>query len=121
MSAAPLLRVLRRALCLVTSTSLVVACASGVRTGAPSLHPAVDAPEQFLVVDGADVRPARANEGCRNPMTDPRDGTRLELVRSADGQGDYVVPGGRYGVDARSVLRLECATGRPLGVVPRPE
>lgn len=121
MSAEPILRVIRRLLCLVASTSVVVGCASSVRTGAPSIRPAVDVPEQFLVVDGADIRPARASEGCRNPMTDPRDGTRLELARSANGQGDYAVPGGRYGVDARSLLRLECSTGRPLGVVPRPD
>jgi hypothetical protein len=61
----------------------------------------------------------KAGEGCRNPMVDPRDGTRLSLIRSAKGQGDYQVPAGRYGVGEGQLLRLECATGKVVGVVAR--
>jgi len=50
---------------------------------------------------------------------DPRDGARLRLMRTYHDRGDYDVPSGRYGVDADKLLRLECGTGRPVGVVPR--
>jgi hypothetical protein len=56
---------------------------------------------------------------CRNPGTDPRDGTRIVLVRSQGGRGDYAVPTGRYGVARDELLRVDCASGRPVGIVPR--
>lgn len=55
--------------------------------------------------------------GCRNPLTDPRDGTQIILVRSHDSMGDYRVPAGRYGVGQGELLRLDCATGSVLGIV----
>jgi len=58
-----------------------------------------------------------AGEGCRNPMLDPRDGQRLTLVRSLGGEGDYRVPMGTYGVRPGELLRLECNTGRVVGIV----
>lgn len=58
-------------------------------------------------------------EACWSPVTDARDGTRLVLVRSRAGRGDYAVPEGRYGVREGELPRLECATGRVLGIVPR--
>ena len=60
-----------------------------------------------------------ASGACRNPAIDPRDGTRLTLVRSRGERGDYEVPGGRYGVGERQLLRLDCATGSVIGIVPR--
>lgn len=80
-----------------------------------------DVPPAFLVGSptGGATTAAVPGEGCRNPMVDPRDGARLVLDRSANGQGDYRVPEGRYGVLAGGWLRLDCATGRPLGVVGR--
>jgi hypothetical protein len=50
-------------------------------------------------------------------MIDPRDHTRLTLIRSAGGVGDYEAPPGRYGVQEGELLRLECATGRVIGIV----
>jgi len=94
---------------------VIGACATGTHN--ETVTPATDVPEAFLVVDGNDLRPARPGEGCRNPMADPRDGTRLELRSSANGMGDYVVPDGRYGVGPGSRLRLECASGSPVGIV----
>lgn len=42
------------------------------------------------------------------------------MVRSGEGGiGDYQVPQGRYGVGAREVLRLDCNTGRVLGIARR--
>jgi hypothetical protein len=56
---------------------------------------------------------------CRSPALNPQDGTRLVLARSVGERGDYEVPAGQYGVSAREYLRLDCATGRVIGVVPR--
>jgi hypothetical protein len=60
-------------------------------------------------------------------LNDPRNDTRLELVRSTEVAGgspshigDYVVtPAGRYGVGARELLRVDCDNARPIGVVDR--
>lgn len=87
----------------------------------PVVAPAVDAPERFLVGGAAGEEPVdpRPGEGCRSPLVDPRDGARLAMVRSSGGVGDYEAPPGRYGVGPDRLLRVECATGRPLGVVRR--
>ena len=55
---------------------------------------------------------------------DPRNGTRFVLQRdfmTGNGPiGDYAVePTGRYGVGPRTLVRMDCAIGRPLGGVPR--
>jgi hypothetical protein len=58
--------------------------------------------------------------GCRSPLMDPADGTRLVLVRSArDGRGDYEVPPGHYGVGPNELLRINCRTDGIIGIVPR--
>ena len=82
---------------------------------------ATDVPDHFLVgtIDGEATTEPEAGQGCRNPMVDPRDGTRLRLVRSGEAWGDYAVPAGRYGVGEGELLRLSCATGRVIGVVRR--
>ncbi|WP_329682618.1 hypothetical protein [Longimicrobium sp.] len=94
---------------------VLAACASGGEMypiNAPA-RDASDVPPEFVSPSAAPV------EGCRNPMTDPRDGTHVRLVRSQGGTvGDYQVPAGRYGVGADELLRLECGTGRVVGVVP---
>lgn len=100
----------------------LAACASGGGETYPINAPARDAadvPPQFVFGTAA-AAPADAEGVCRTPMTDPRDGTAVRLVRSQGGQvGDYAVPAGRYGVGAGELLRLECGTGRVVGVVPR--
>ncbi len=99
-------------------------CASGSKSQAPpSATPAglVQVPDHFLVgeIDSAATREPKPGEGCRNPMVDPHDGTKLTLVRSSNGMGDYEVPEGRYGVGKGQLLRLDCANGRPMGMVKR--
>ena len=59
-----------------------------------------------------------AGAGCLSPMVDPRDGAQLRFVFSAS-YGDYEVPAGRYGASANELLRLDCNTGRVIGIVRR--
>lgn len=85
------------------------------------LQEAADVPDHFLVGSHSDTTTSDPvpGEGCRNPMVDSRDGTRLILVRSAEGLGDYEVPEGRYGVGSDELLRLDCGTGTARGIVRR--
>jgi len=98
---------------------LAVACASDGATSQPvATLPARDVPPLFE--RGTGTPGVRAAAGsCWNPMVDPRDGTTLRLVRSANGAGDYEPPAGRYGVAADQLLRLDCASGKTIGIVPR--
>jgi hypothetical protein len=101
---------------------LAVGCAGGtLLPDDGEALPALDAPAQFLVGNPSGRATLEVNPGgpCRSLMVDPRDGLRLTLVRAARGRGDYDVPSGRYGVHADALLRLECGTGRVVGVVPR--
>jgi hypothetical protein len=98
----------------------LAACAHG---GASLLddaaaRPATDLPERFA--SDALTPAAGAEPACRNPLLDPRDGTRLVLVRSTAGtRGDYEAPAGRYGVGPGELLRVDCATGAAIGIVRR--
>ena len=99
-----------------------VACA-GRRAPADAasfLRAASDTPDHFVVGahDGnATSEPGAAPSGeCRSPLVDPRDGTKLTLVWSSGGHGEYEVLPGRYGVGNGEVLRVDCATGRALGI-----
>jgi hypothetical protein len=64
---------------------------------------------------------------CFVILTDPRDDTRLELVRSTEVIGrsprfvgdNAVTPAGRYGVGPRELLRVDCEARRAIGVVDR--
>jgi hypothetical protein len=100
---------------------LPVGCISTHMDDSAIIRAARDCPDHFLVSAGDSGRPTEptAGTGCHSPMVDPRDGTQLLLRRSAAGQGDYVVPAGRYGIGPKELLRLDCATGKPLGVVKR--
>jgi hypothetical protein len=82
----------------------------------PVLRAASDAPDRFEWEGHPAGQPAAA---CNSPMVDPRDDTRIRLARSGDGQGDYEVPAGRYAVGAGELLRLECGSGRVIGIVKR--
>jgi hypothetical protein len=87
-------------------------------------RPARDLPEQFVIDTSVIPVPLSPEAGCVTRMLDPRDGTRLTLVRSTrrtatpEFLGDYAVdPAGRYGVGAGSLLRVDCMTGRAMGIV----
>lgn len=82
---------------------------------------AVDVPARFEPEDPSlRLMPGDtlAGSGCLSPLVDPRDGTRISFIRSAD-VGDYEVERGRYGVGSGEVLRIECNTGRVIGIVER--
>jgi hypothetical protein len=82
---------------------------------------ATDLPDHFLVGTHADASTSEPtpDEGCRNPTVDPLDGTKPELIRSNGEYGDYKVPDNRCGVERKELLRLECSTGRVVGIVQR--
>lgn len=113
---------------LAAATALVglAGCASSRGSmEAPVVAEANNLPDHFMVaVTGlAQKEEPDAGGRCRNPMVDPRDGTTLSLIRSKNGVGDYQVLGKQYeiestyGVDPRHLLRIDCATGKALGIV----
>lgn len=79
-------------------------------------------PDHFLVgaLQGDATSEPAAGTDCKSPMIDPKSHARLILVRSANGEGDYKVPAGRYGVGEKELLRIACGTGRAVGIVKAP-
>lgn len=101
---------------------LCSACAFGGSSTYPIDGPAraaTDIPGQFVTSPGAVEADTGRAPACRNPMVDPRDGSRIVLVNSQGGKvGDYRVPEGRYGVKPGELLRLNCSTGAVVGIIP---
>jgi hypothetical protein len=109
-----------------SALALLAGCASSRGSmEQPIVAQAKNLPDHFMVaVSGiAQKEEPKSGEGCRNPMVDPRNGTALNLMRSKDGTGDYQILGNQYeldstyGVDSRHLLRIDCATGKALGIV----
>lgn len=82
---------------------------------------ALNTPDYFMVGfhENEEMREPKANEGCRSPMVDPRDGFKVYLVRSSESIGDYSVSGKEYGVGNDELLRIACNTGKAIGIVQR--
>ena len=80
--------------------------------GRPRFEPAAPA----LRLQPADTL---AGSGCLSPMVEPERGVQLRMVRSGRGVGDYAAPEGTLGLAPGELLRLDCNTGRALGVVGR--
>ena len=95
------------------------ACSSVSGRDDALIRQGIDLPDHFLIATQSGRVEPSSDGTCHNPMVDPRDGTSLTLMRSAEGRGDYEVPESRYGAGPNELLRLECATGRPLGIVKR--
>jgi hypothetical protein len=115
-----------RAVVALLGTSAVASCAhtsamSAERRDTLPVRPASDAPARFEPRNPS-LRPAPgdtlAGPGCLSPMVDPRDGTEVRFVLSTS-YGEYELPAGRYGARPGELLRLECNTGRVIGLVPR--
>lgn len=85
------------------------------------LRAATEVPDHFLVgeLSGNETSEPGGDLVCRSPLIDPRNGTRITLVRSKSGRGDYEVPAGKYGVGEKEVLRIECANGKAIGIFKR--
>jgi hypothetical protein len=103
---------------------LLLLCGCAIGRSAPfeeAPRPAIDVPARFVLdpTDPDSSTGAGVGQGCRSPLFDPRDATRIRLVRSAGGRGDYEVPSGRYGASSRELIRLDCATGSVVGIVSR--
>jgi hypothetical protein len=102
---------------------LAAACgyrSSGGFPTAVTMRTAVDVPARFdPPPDFSRIAPADTIAGgaCLSPMVDPRDGTALRMERAAQGRADYAVPEGRYGVGPGELLRIDCNTGAPVGIV----
>ena len=99
---------------------LVAGCSSTHPSGGKELmRDAIDVPTHFLVLTprGTAVEPVPGS--CKNPLIDPRDQTKIVLVRSSEDRGYYRVPPGRYGVGGGELLLVECGTGRVMGIVKR--
>ena len=78
------------------------------------IREATDLPDSFQ-----EPVTAGDEESCQSPLTDPRDGTTLSFIRSSWPLADYQVPTGKYGVQNRELLRVNCKTGEVVGIVKR--
>lgn len=124
MNAALLLRVLR--IPLISALLCVsTACAGWSDSSTyPETAPARAAEETPVRFVSEDLPPEASptetlpGSGCRNPLIDPRDGTRLIMLNSQHTVGGYRVPAARYGVRPGEALRIGCRTGRVVGIVP---
>jgi len=111
--------------CLSVLALALAGCASSRNDmSRPIVGAARDLPDHFKVSKSGlnKSEEPKAGAGCRSPMIDPRDRTMLLLQRSAAGKGDYQVQGtfsegGKYGVSSRQLLRIDCDTGKALGIV----
>ncbi len=74
---------------------------------------ATDTPEMFVRDTGDPI----TGTACLTPLMDPRDKTQIVLVRSIPAHGDYRVAAGKYGTSGTELLRVDCTTGRTVGIV----
>lgn len=102
--------------CLAIVMLLLFAACGSVSTShrhADVLRKATDTPEAFVPKEGISL----SSTTCVSPMIDFRSGVEITLVSSESGYGVYKVPAGHYGVEEGELLRLDCATGKALGIV----
>ncbi|MFL5381321.1 MAG: hypothetical protein ACJ8GN_02220 [Longimicrobiaceae bacterium] len=96
---------------------LAAACNTSLNYPTAVLRPAEGTPERFVREDSSAITGTPGSAPCTSPILDPRNGTRLMMERAYQGNGDYSVPAGSYGVHTGELLRVDCATGAPVGVV----
>ena len=110
----------------VTLSLITIACGVG-QPWDQAVRPASGLPDRFKP-DSSFTQEAFSDSLCLVHVIDPRGDPRLLLVRSTltdrsktfpTALGDYKVqPPGGYGVDEHQLVRVECRTGHPLGIVP---
>ena len=105
---------LRKSL-IVTGFAIFLGCGSSntIAENADILRPASDAPESFSAIFATPV----GDKDCQSRLVDPIDQVELILVKSFDGIGDYLVPPGKYRMSSDELLRINCRTGKVIGVV----
>ncbi|AVR46214.1 hypothetical protein C7S20_13625 [Christiangramia fulva] len=92
---------------------VVFACGTLPPFADKPIREAIDIPENFMTKPGVEFE----ENSCKNPLIDPRTGVEIYLVESLEGMGDYRVPSGSYGVEANELLRVDCRTGKVIGIV----
>lgn len=115
---------MKRSLAVLVLALAGCASTSGKDMSGPVVGVPLDTPDHFMVARSGigKFEEPKADGVCRNPMIDPRDRTELYLRRSAGGKGDYAADpgsfgGGKYGMTSQQFLRIDCATGKPIGLV----
>ncbi|MGE0351771.1 MAG: hypothetical protein AB7I33_11935 [Gemmatimonadales bacterium] len=111
---------------LLTLVLTLAACAASTLDWSATGRAPRDVPPVF-VPDTAAAPSAVPTGTCLVHLRDPRDGTRLLLVRSASTEqgapglrGDYEADRpGRYDLGPGDLLRLDCTSGTVVGVVRR--
>ncbi len=79
-------------------------------------RPATGTPGTFVLADGS----PNLTTDCPTPLQDPQDKGAIQLVRVLrNGLADYSVPAGKYGVSDNELLRVDCTTGRTIGIARR--
>ena len=105
-----------RKLIIAFGSVILLSCGSGNSASEADtdvLRPASDAPQSFSAIFATPV----GAKDCQSRLIDPVDRVELMLVKSFDGVGDYLVPPGKYGMSADELLRINCRTGKVIGVV----
>ena len=100
---------------LLGSIGLLAGCGAVQDPYLAAVRPASNVPEQFITLPGVELD----YSSCKSPMVDPRDGTKISMVSAKDGEGLYEVPYMKYGTNKGEVLKLDCSTGRVIGIVMR--
>ncbi|MGE0636685.1 MAG: hypothetical protein AB7P01_09605 [Bacteroidia bacterium] len=94
---------------------LLSACGVTKQAGSHNtiIRQAENVPEAFFPPEGIVLD----ETSCKSPLTDKRDGTKITMASSANSEGTYRVPEGKYGVKKGELLLLDCKTGKVLGIV----
>lgn len=100
----------------------LTACAGGGSMPSQASPPPLSVPARFVPADSARIvagADTTAGAGCLSPLLDPASGTRLILTRSESGVGDYEAPTGAFGLPDGKLIRIDCNTGRVVGIARR--
>lgn len=96
-----------------------LACATTGSSSGEIVREVLDGPEVFMVQQAGILSRVPGTSACLSPLFDPRDHAQIVLSRSRDGLGDYEVGKNRYGMGRGELLRIDCRTGAPVGIVRR--
>lgn len=90
-----------------------LAFSCGTTKNSSIVRQAENLPDKFEPNQGVTLN----GNSCKSPMIDRRDGTELLMVSSMGGIGDYRVHSNKYGLNKGELLRIDCKTGKPIGIV----